>query len=78
VVDMPIDTNNNFDRQTLNRIANLEERIRDLFTAQSQFVSLLQTQELLAAISTQLEAMQIILNSLEERIAILEDLPDID
>jgi len=75
---MPIDTNNNFDRQTLNRIANLEERIRDLFTAQSQFVSLLQTQELLAAISTQLEAMQIILNSLEERIAILEDLPDID
>jgi hypothetical protein len=75
---MAIDLNVQFDRQTLNRIANLEERIRDLFTAQSQFVTLLQTQELLAAISTQLEAMQITLNSLEERIAILEDLPDID
>jgi hypothetical protein len=42
---MAIDLNVQFDRQTLNRIANLEERIRDLFTAQSQFVTLLQTQE---------------------------------
>lgn len=75
---MPISVDNNFDRQTLNRIANLEERIRDLFTAQSQFVSLLQTQELLAALSTQLEAMQITINSLEERISIVEDIPDID
>jgi hypothetical protein len=75
---MPISADNNFDRQTLNRIANLEERIRDLFTAQSQFVSLLQTQELLAALSTQLEAMQITINSLEERISIVEDIPDID
>jgi hypothetical protein len=39
---------------------------------------LLQTQELLAAISTQLEAMQVTLNSLEERISIIEDIPDID
>jgi len=75
---MPIDVTNNFDRQTLNRISNLEERIRDVFTAQSQFVTLLQTQELLAAISTQLEAMQVTLNSLEQRISILEDIPDID
>ena len=75
---MPISVDNNFDRQTLNRIANLEERIRDLFTAQSQFVSLLQTTELLAALSTQLEAMQITINSLEERISIVEDIPDID
>lgn len=75
---MPISVDNTFDRQTLNRIANLEERIRDMFTAQSQFVSLLQTQELLAALSTQLEAMQITINSIEERISILEDIPDID
>lgn len=75
---MPIDLNNNFDRQTLNRIANLEERIRDLFTSQSQFTTLLQTQELLAAISTQLDAIQITLNSLEERVSIIEDIPDID
>ena len=75
---MAIDVNNNFDRQTLNRISNLEERIRDLFTSQSQFVTLLQTQELLAAISTQLETIQVTLNSLEQRVAILEDIPDID
>jgi len=75
---MAIDVNNNFDRQTLNRISNLEERLRDLFTSQSQFVTLLQTQELLAAISTQLEAIQVTLNSLEQRVAILEDIPDID
>jgi hypothetical protein len=41
-------------------------------------VTLLQTQELLAAISTQLETMQVTLNSLEERISIIEDIPDID
>lgn len=75
---MAIDLNEDFDRITINRIGNLEERIRDLFTAQSQFVSLLQTQELMAAISTQLEAMQVTINSLETRIAILEDIPDIN
>lgn len=75
---MAIDINNNFDRQTLNRISNLEERIRDLFTSQSQFVTLLQTQELLAAISTQLEAIQVTLNSLENRVSILEDIPEVD
>ena len=75
---MPISPDVDFDRQTLNRISNLEERIRDIFTAQSQFVSVTQTQELLAAISTQLAAMQTTLNSLENRIAILEDIPDID
>lgn len=75
---MPIDLNNDFDAITIRRIGNLEERIRDLFTAQSQFVSLLQTQELMAAMSTQLNAMQVTISSLENRIAILEDIPDIN
>jgi vacuolar-type H+-ATPase subunit D/Vma8 len=74
---MPISTDNNFDRQTLNRIANLEERIRDMFTAQGKLVSLLEVQELLVVLGTQLESMQVIINSLEARIAILEDIPEI-
>jgi hypothetical protein len=75
---MGIDLNQNFDRITVNRIANLEERIRDIFTAQSQFVSLLQVQELLAAISTELNAVNSTLASLERRVAMLEDIPDVD
>lgn len=75
---MGIDLNQNFDRITINRISNLEERIRDLFTAQSQFVTLLQVQELLAAISTELNAVNSTLASLERRVAMLEDIPDIE
>lgn len=75
---MGIDLNQNFDRITMNRIANLEERIRDLFTTQSQFVSLLQVQELLVAISTEMATINTVVRSLEERVAILEDLPDIE
>lgn len=74
---MPISTDNNFDRQTLNRIANLEERVRDMFTAQGKLVSLLEVQELLVVLGTQLESMQVIINSLEARMAILEDIPEI-
>jgi hypothetical protein len=75
---MPIDVTNNFDQLQLRRIANLEERLRDLFTAQSRFVSNTQVTELLTAISTELSAMNTTLSSLERRIAILEDIPDID
>ena len=76
---MPLNpTDNELDRRTIRRIQNLEERIRDIFTAQQQFVTLLQSQEIMAAISTQLEAIEITLTSLENRIGILEDLPDID
>lgn len=75
---MAIDVTNNFDQLQLRRIANLEERLRDLFTAQSRFVSNTQVTELLTAISTELSAINSTLSSLERRVAILEDIPDID
>ena len=75
---MAIDINNQFDTLTVRRISNLEERVRDLFTAQNQMVSLTQVQELLTAISTELQAMHETVNSLERRVSILEDIPDID
>ena len=75
---MAIDLNNNFDALTVRRISNLEERVRDLFTAQNQMVSLTQTQELLTAISTELQVLHETVSSLERRVSILEDIPDID
>jgi hypothetical protein len=75
---MAIDLNNAFDASTVRRISNLEERIRDLFTAQNQMVSLTQVQELLTVISTELQAMHETVNSLERRVSILEDIPGID
>jgi hypothetical protein len=75
---MPIDINNNFDQATLRRIANLEERIRDILTAQTRFVTNTQTNELLTLISTELATIRTTLDSLERRISILEDIPEIN
>ena len=75
---MPIDINEEFDQQTLRRISNLEERIRDIFTAQNNFVSLNQLQQLLSVISTDLAVLNETIRSLERRISILEDIPPID
>tara|TARA_B100001059_G_scaffold134263_1_gene134543 strand:- start:41851 stop:42078 length:228 start_codon:yes stop_codon:yes gene_type:complete len=75
---MPIDINEEFDQQTLRRISNLEERIRDIFTAQNNFVSLNQIQQLLSVISTDLAVLNETIRSLERRISILEDIPPIN
>ena len=75
---MAIDINNTFDRSILNRLSNLEERLSDVLTAQSQFVSVTQTNELLTSISTELKTINETLSSLEKRLTILENLPDID
>ena len=74
---MPIDINVEFDQQTLRRISNLEERIRDIFTAQNNLASTNQVQQILTVISTELAAMNETLSSLERRISILEDIPNI-
>lgn len=75
---MSIDINNNFDRSVLNRLANLEERLNDVLTAQSQFVSVTQTHELLVSVTTELKTLNETLNSIEKRLTILENLPDLN
>lgn len=72
---MPIDPDNFADRILLNRINNLEERVRDLMTAHQRFVSMMEVQELLVATSTDLANVKEIIVSLNNRVAILEDIP---
>ena len=73
---MAIDPNNLNDKIVLNRIANLEERVRDLTIAHTKYVSLLEVQQLLTSVSTELSALTTIVKSLEERLAIVENLPE--
>ena len=73
---MAIDTTNLNDKIVLNRIANLEERVRDLTIAHSKFISLLEVQQLLTTVSTEMSALTSIVKSLEERVSILENLPE--
>jgi len=75
---MPLDSSNPGDALLLRRVANLEERVKDILTAQTQFVSATQTQELLAVISTELANITETIISLERRVSILEDIPDIN
>jgi hypothetical protein len=75
---MPLDSNNPGDALLLRRVANLEERVRDILTAQTQFVTATQVQELLAVISTELAALNDTIKSLERRVSILEDIPNIN
>tara|TARA_Y100000592_G_C5457566_1_gene312179 strand:- start:272 stop:499 length:228 start_codon:yes stop_codon:yes gene_type:complete len=72
---MPIDPDDFADRILLNRINNLEERVRDLMTAHQRFVSMMEVQELLVATSTDLANVKEIIVSLNNRVAILEDIP---
>ena len=75
---MAIDINEEFDQQTLRRISNHEERVRDIFTAQNNFISINQVQQLLSVISTEMAVINETLKSLERRVSILEDIPNID
>ena len=72
---MPINPDNFADKILLNRIDNLEERVRDLMTAHQRFVSMTEVQELLVATSTDLANVKEIIVSLNNRVAILEDIP---
>ena len=73
---MPINPDNLNDKIVLNRITNLEERMRDLTIAHTKFVSLLEVQQLLTTVSTELSYVNEIIRSLEERLSIIENLPE--
>ena len=73
-----IDPTNQYDQIVLNRIANCEERIKDLMIAHQKFVSLTQVQQIYSVLVTELERSKNIIAALERRIAILEDLPPLD
>lgn len=73
-----IDPNNKYDQIVLNRISNLEERIKDLMIAHQKFVSLTQVQQIYSVLVTELEQLKLVVSSLEKRVSILEDLPPLD
>lgn len=75
---MSIDINVEFDQQTLRRITNLEERIRDIFTAQNNLASTNQVQQIITVLTTEIAVLNETVASLEKRISILEDLPGVN
>ena len=75
---MGIDINKDFDKQVLRRISNLEEVVRDILSAQTQLASNSQITELLSVISLELETIKTNLSSLEKRVSIVENNPDLD
>jgi hypothetical protein len=75
---MAIDINVEFDQRTLRRITNLEERIRDIFTAQNNLASTNQVQQIITVLTTEIAVLNETVSSLEKRISILEDLPSIN
>jgi hypothetical protein len=75
---MAIDINVEFDQRTLRRITNLEERIRDIFTAQNNLASTNQVQQIITVLTTEIAVLNETVSSLEKRVSILEDLPSVD
>ena len=75
---MGIDLNKDFDKQVLRRIAGLEETVRDILSAQTQLASNSQITELISSISLELETIKINLNSVEKRVSIIENNPELD
>lgn len=74
---MGIDLNKELDKKVLRRISNVEERVKDILTAQKQFSTASQLTELLAAITLEIETIKEITSSLEKRVSIIEDNPDL-
>jgi len=61
-----------------NKIIKLEKLINKLLSAHQQFVSNLQVQELTGIIEINLSEMQNEIAGIKTRLAVLEELPDID
>jgi len=68
-----IDPNNSNDKIVLNRISNLEERVRDLMIAHQKFVTNSQINEMIVHLTNELATIKTLLVSLEKRITILEE-----
>ncbi|CAB4160306.1 hypothetical protein UFOVP724_143 [uncultured Caudovirales phage] len=68
-----IDPNNANDKIVLNRIANLEERVRDLTIAHQKFVTNSQINEMIVHLTNELATVKLLLASIEKRITILEE-----
>jgi len=68
-----IDPNNANDKIVLNRIANLEERVRDLTIAHQKFVTNSQINEMIVHLTNELATVKLLLSSIEKRITILEE-----
>ncbi len=60
------------------RVRNLEESVAKLVTIYSNLVSNKQVQELIAALSDDLKSNKEEIESIRNRVEILEDVPDID
>lgn len=73
-----LDPNNQYDAIVLNRIANLEERVKDLTIAYQKFATMTQVQQIYTGLVTEVAHLRGVVSSLENRIKILEDLPPID
>jgi len=60
------------------RVSNLEEVIKKLLTLYSNFASNKEVQELTTVLSSDIQELKNELESAVNRLAILEDIPDID
>ena len=60
------------------RVSNLEEGIKKLLTLYSNFASNKEVQELTTVLSSDIQELKNELESAVNRLAILEDIPDID
>lgn len=68
-----IDPNNVNDKIVLNRISNLEERVRDLTIAHQKFVTNSQINEMIVHLTNELATVKALLISIEKRVSILEE-----
>jgi hypothetical protein len=73
-----IDPSNQYDQIVLNRISNLEERLKDIAAIQTKFVSISQIHEIYSVLNVEIEKLKSVVISLEKRLSILEDISSDD
>ena len=65
-------------KRLFKRMTNLEEAVKKLVTVYSNLVSNKQVQELISAISDEIKENKDEIESVRQRVEILENIPDID